>query len=197
MSTMLAAPLPRTRPERYRTELPVPACPGMLLVTDTLEPSGWTPGSREWIRSVQGDGDVDDAGLVRALVDCLSAAEEREAEPRFVGLGVRAADGWAIAQAARLRGAGVIAIHVGRATRDQALELFASRHRLTPREREIVHLLADGLDTRALADRLFISKYTVQDHLKAIFEKCGVRTRLGLIASATGTGAGPQAMAAP
>jgi DNA-binding CsgD family transcriptional regulator len=189
MSTALAPALPLgPRREQYGTELPVPACPGVLMVTEGLELSGWTPGTRAWVHSVRADAGGEDAGLVRALVDRLSAAEERDAEDTFVEVGVRAADGWAIAHATRLRGAGAIAIHVGPATRVQAIDLFARHHHLTAREHEIVGLLAEGLDTRALTGRLFISKHTVQDHLKAIFEKCGVRTRLGLVAAAAGPG---------
>ena len=43
--------------------------------------------------------------------------------------------------------------------------------------------LVAGLDTRALTERLFISRHTVQDHLKSIFPKIGIHSRRQLLAS--------------
>ena len=43
-------------------------------------------------------------------------------------------------------------------------------------------LVARGLPTDAIAARLHLSRWTVQDHLKAIFEKVGVATRGELVA---------------
>jgi DNA-binding CsgD family transcriptional regulator len=60
--------------------------------------------------------------------------------------------------------------------------LIAAAHELTARERAIARLVAEGLSTRAIAQRLYLSPWTVQDHLKAIFEKVGVTTRGELVA---------------
>ncbi len=60
--------------------------------------------------------------------------------------------------------------------------LIAAALGLNERERAVTELVARGLSTDAIALRLHISPWTVQDHLKAIFEKVGVSTRGELIA---------------
>jgi len=60
--------------------------------------------------------------------------------------------------------------------------LIADAYELTERERAVTQLVAQGLSTEAIAQRLFLSPWTVQDHLKAIFEKTGTGTRGELVA---------------
>jgi DNA-binding NarL/FixJ family response regulator len=52
--------------------------------------------------------------------------------------------------------------------------------RLTPREREILKLIAEGHTTREIADTLFISLKTVIGHRAKIMEKLGLRNRTEL-----------------
>ncbi|WP_248342984.1 helix-turn-helix transcriptional regulator [Anaeromyxobacter paludicola] len=51
---------------------------------------------------------------------------------------------------------------------------------LTQREREVALLVADGLRSREVAERLGIAAQTVKSHLKTIFDKLGVRNRVEL-----------------
>jgi two-component system, NarL family, nitrate/nitrite response regulator NarL len=55
-----------------------------------------------------------------------------------------------------------------------------ARTALTPREIEIVRMVAQGLGNREVGERLFISEGTVKTHLHAIYEKVGVRGRVQL-----------------
>ena len=59
---------------------------------------------------------------------------------------------------------------------------IADTYGFTERERVVTELVAHGLTTAEIADRLHLSAYTVQDHLKAIFEKSGTGTRGELVA---------------
>ncbi|WP_426362656.1 AAA family ATPase [Streptomyces sp. E-08] len=51
---------------------------------------------------------------------------------------------------------------------------------LTPREREISALVAEGLTNQAMADRLCLSPRTVESHVARVYRKTGVETRAGL-----------------
>jgi DNA-binding CsgD family transcriptional regulator len=52
---------------------------------------------------------------------------------------------------------------------------------LTPREHEVLVLVADGLRNRDVAARLGITEHTVKFHLAAIFGKLGVSSRTGAV----------------
>lgn len=57
------------------------------------------------------------------------------------------------------------------------LEERPAAPRLTPREREILELVADGLTNGEIAERLWLSPGTVRRHLENVYEKLGVHTR--------------------
>jgi DNA-binding NarL/FixJ family response regulator len=45
---------------------------------------------------------------------------------------------------------------------------------LSPREREVLSLMAEGRSNRAIGERLFLSPKTVETHVSAIFSKLGI-----------------------
>jgi DNA-binding NarL/FixJ family response regulator len=69
--------------------------------------------------------------------------------------------------------------HLSRAPRSSN---GAAGTRLTPREQEILDLLAAGLDQRAIAEQLVISPKTVATHIQRILGKLGVRSRAQAVA---------------
>jgi len=48
---------------------------------------------------------------------------------------------------------------------------------LTPRELEILQLIADGLSNREIAEKLFVSENTVKTHSSRLFDKLSARRR--------------------
>ena len=68
---------------------------------------------------------------------------------------------------------------------------IAGAEQLTPRERELVSLVAAGASNKDIATRLTISIKTVKTHLTSVFKKLGLSTRLEL-AVAVGRSATPQ-----
>jgi DNA-binding CsgD family transcriptional regulator len=59
--------------------------------------------------------------------------------------------------------------------------LRVSAYGLSEREREVVDLAVQGASTREISRALYISEYTVQDHLSNAFDKVGVLGRRALI----------------
>jgi len=55
---------------------------------------------------------------------------------------------------------------------------------LTPRERDVLHLLSEGLDGVAIAEQLFLAPATVRNHIQHILGKLGVHSRAEAVALA-------------
>ena len=67
---------------------------------------------------------------------------------------------------------------------EQSLTVIAEEGSLTAAEREVLRLVTEGLDNRAIADRLLKSEKTVLNQVSIIFDKLGVRTRAEAIVKA-------------
>ena len=164
----------------------VPRETGVLLIGADLRPQGGTPAIYAWFRALNPAGMPYPDGipsLVWSTIGRLLAVEAGEDPQRPVRIRVRAADGsWAVIETARLNDAGRgIAVTVHAAAVDEILGLVARAYGLSNRERELAALIAEGHGTDVIAERMSISRYTVQDHLKSIFDKLGVRSRLELL----------------
>lgn len=76
---------------------------------------------------------------------------------------------------------GRTAVIIQPAAPHEVAPLVALAYGLTERESQVVRLCIQGRSTKEMASALCVSAYTVQDHLKSIFDKTGVRSRNGLV----------------
>lgn len=77
------------------------------------------------------------------------------------------------------------AVTISRASGAELMGLLLKAYGVTAREQDICHEVLAGQSTAEIAARLTISPYTVQDHLKSVFTKFGVRSRAELVAKLT------------
>jgi DNA-binding NarL/FixJ family response regulator len=77
---------------------------------------------------------------------------------------------------------GRVAVVIDRAAGPQSTALRLETYGVTAREREVAALVAQGCSNSEIAAALVVSPYTVQDHMKSLFEKTGVSSRRELVA---------------
>ncbi|HEX6443893.1 MAG TPA: helix-turn-helix transcriptional regulator [Streptosporangiales bacterium] len=169
------------------------AGPGVVLLDDELETVATTPDADRLLspaEGVSGRLPLPVYAVARALQAIEGGTASSSVLPRAR---VRTSSGtWISLAAARLNGAageGRLAVVVEPVEPRAAAPLLLSAHGLSPRETEVVRLVLRGLPTRSIAAELHISGHTVQDHLKAVFDKVGVRSRpelVGLLLSPPG-----------
>lgn len=92
---------------------------------------------------------------------------------------------WAVLHASRLdtEATPAIAVIIEEPSPAELSPILMMAYGLTKQEQAITGLVCRGLSTREISGRLHISLNTVQDHLKSIFDKTGVRSRRELVAA--------------
>lgn len=161
--------------------------PAVLITDGRGEIVQATPGARDELdRLVPGPAAGSPAGIISLIAGAARryATGESATPPRAR---LRTSSGqWLVVHAAPLDAAGStggqVVVTIEEARPPEIVALVVAAYDLTPRERDIVQLVLQGLDTKEIAQAVFLSSYTVQDHLKAIFDKVGVRSRRELVA---------------
>ena len=115
----------------------------------------------------------------RALAEADDPAALREALAAFEGLGAQPAAA-RVRDRMRMRGESV--------PRGPRAATRANPAELTTREVEVLRLVAEGLRNAEVAERLVLSRRTVDHHVAAILRKLGARTRVEAAAAATRLG---------
>jgi len=181
----------QARTFEFNAPSPERSGPVVLMLTADLEVRAQTPETEEYLRLLvppDADHRPIPAGAYNVAAQML--AVEAGVDDHSPSSRVHLADGvWLTLSAARLAQAGVgdeIAVTIERTSPGERLDLFSRACGLTTREAELLSHLATGADTRQIAESMFLSEHTVQDHLKAIFAKTGAPKRSVLLARATG-----------
>jgi len=171
--------------------------PGTIILNGDLAASAWTAAVNDWFGDLAG-GDALPPGVHEIGARVLTPPKLAHHLPPSVRIRTRSGQ-WCVIEGARLEGdsSRCVVITVRAATGDEVFDLLCKAHGLTGRERQLVSLARGGLATTQLARALGISQYTVQDHLKAIFEKTGVRSRRELLSHLTGRLAAAAARGGP
>jgi DNA-binding CsgD family transcriptional regulator len=166
--------------------------PGVVLLDDRLEMVATTPEAEELLALVVGGG----SAWPPLAVLGVAAPLVHGADAILPSTHVQARDGrWLNLHASWMEGppgARLISVVVERAEPRTSLGIVLAAHGLTPREQEVTRLVLRGASTAAVCDALHISRYTVQDHMTAVFDKAGVRSRRDLVGLLLGAHIGDQ-----
>lgn len=110
------------------------------------------------------------------------AHQVRRTRPAPATVRLRTLDGeWVVLRAAIFDETGRVVMTLEQARLPEIVTLVTAAYGLTPRESEVLVEVLAGRSRNEIAKRLFISPYTVQDHLKNIFTKTGVNSRRSLV----------------
>jgi DNA-binding CsgD family transcriptional regulator len=165
-----------------------PEAPGLVVLDADWRVESLTPGVERWLEALP-DGAWAARGRLPPAVLAVAGRALRTAEhadaPGEVALArVLARDGrWLVLHGAALVAAGGrrVAVIVEPAQPARLSPLLMAAYELTEREQDVTRLVLQGDSTQQIAGRLSVSPHTVQQHLKRVFEKTGVRSRRELV----------------
>jgi DNA-binding CsgD family transcriptional regulator len=187
--------------------------PGVVVLDGNLAVVSISPEAEHWLRELELDQRdrqrqpglsqqpdwARSTGLpvaVRAAAVQLTRLNELPTGVSAPVLNVRTRGGrWLAVHASNLRGPGSAGsrpaeqqtvVILEPATPKQLSSLLLDVHALTPAQQRVTALLLQGCSTRQIVDRLHLSPHTVQEHVRAAFDKVGVGSRRELIAALLG-----------
>jgi DNA-binding CsgD family transcriptional regulator len=164
-----------------------PDAPGLVVLSHDGEVESATPGVERWLAALP-DGDWD-AGRLPSSVLAVAGRALRTAEhpdqPGEVAVSrvLSQAGTWVVLHGASLVAGGArrVAVIVEPAHPARIAPLLMSASGLTERDQQVTRLVLQGNSTAEIAERLVVSAHTVQQHLKSVFDKTGVRSRRDLV----------------
>ncbi len=158
--------------------------PGLILLGHDGSRISANQAAERWLDELRGPTDTELPIEIRAAAARLR--ESRRGDPGAPQLRIRTRAGrWAVMHASWMPAheQNTVAVIIERATSEQLAPLVMNVYGLTHQERAIAALVFQGSSTAEISGKLRITEHTVQDHLKSIFEKTGVRSRRELVAT--------------
>ncbi|MFD8565462.1 LuxR C-terminal-related transcriptional regulator [Streptomyces sp. NPDC059639] len=162
--------------------------PGLVILDRGFGVRSTSPGVERWLRRLPGhdrSGDRLPTAVVAVAAATLRSADRGEATVRAPFARVVCADGGRLVlYGTHVPGQGSaegIAVIIEQASPGRMLPLLLSAYGLTGREQDVVRLVLRGKSTAQIAACLFVTPHTVQQHLKSVFAKTGVRSRRDLV----------------
>ncbi|MBV8909714.1 MAG: helix-turn-helix transcriptional regulator [Gammaproteobacteria bacterium] len=174
------APLPGAHSRRM---------PGLFVISAARKILMANAAAVEMLRPVLGTDFVfaPNCGLPTALEDLVDEIEQRlQTRQEFCSIMLPSCDLCVRACWLEARDHWQLMLVVERASRQDMVRTALASFSLTPRETEVATLVLRGYSNRRIADNLVLAEYTVEDHLKRIFAKVGVRTRTSLASKILG-----------
>jgi DNA-binding CsgD family transcriptional regulator len=184
--------------DAYRDEVGWPDPPGMVIVGDDDSLESLTGEAETWLRELSAlenlrahkplrAEDVEVPGVISQVAKQARILADTGGPGPPARARVRLPSGrWLSVHGARLHtadgGPRRTAVMLEPARRAELVPLIVEMYGLTERESEVTQLLVSGRPIEAIAQSLYISPYTVRDHVKSIFKKLGVTSRPELTA---------------
>ena len=195
ITTPITAALRRCQAHTFQTLGSGSSSPGpvVLVLSEQLEVRAQTAQTESFLRILvppDGDRRPIPSGAYNVAAQLLAAEAGVDGHPPRARVHL-AGGTWLTLQAARMGQAGSsperdIAVTIEATSPTDRMTLFIKACGLSARESELVQHLAKGADTRQIAELMFLSQHTVQDHLKSIFAKTHMRNRRDLLTYALG-----------
>lgn len=165
-----------------------PESPGLIVLNEDWSVDSLTPGAESWLHELP-DGDWQRKNRLPPSVlavagRALRTVESDDAPGEVAVARVLSNEGrWLVLHGATLvtKATRRVAVIVEPADSARITPLLMTAYGLTDREQEVTRLVLSGDSTAQIAQRLFLSPHTVQQHLKSVFEKTGVHSRRELV----------------
>lgn len=161
-----------------------PGAPAIVVLTEDLTPESFTPGAQQWLADLPVLEEGELPAAVLSVAHAALAGREADGRGEPVGVQVRSERrGWVMlhGQALAGRSGQRVAVTIQPAGPDRLTSLLMAAYGLTEREEQVTRHVLQGDATAEIAEALCVSPYTVQEHLKHIFDKTAVRSRRELV----------------